>query len=143
MERLPRWVWIIASGVIAYLFMLTDVLSYLLKALAWQGVFVTAWVAIALVYIAMTSKNDGALPEIAESGLRPVAAGAIVWVLASAIGIYLTEQHASANLAALAPLITVAITGLGYVATFRLAPPATTPATEPAADGVAIEPNPA
>jgi purine-cytosine permease-like protein len=135
---LPRWVWIIASGVIAYLFMLTDVLSYLLTALAWQGVFVTAWVAIALVYIAVTRKNAGTLPEIAESGLRPVAAGAIVWVIASAIGIYLTEQHASGNLAALAPLITIAIAGLGYYATFRLAPPAT---TKPAEALVAAEPN--
>lgn len=140
--NLPRWVWIIVSGVIAYLFMLTNVLSYLLKALAWQGVFVTAWVAIALVYIAMTRKNDDALPEIAESRLRPVAAGAIVWVVASAIGIYLTEQHASANLAALAPLITVVIAGLGYFATFRLAPPATTPSAVEAA-AVSAEPNPA
>lgn len=49
----PRAVWVLVAGILAYLFMLTDVLSYLLKALAWQGVLVTAWVAIALVHIAI------------------------------------------------------------------------------------------
>jgi purine-cytosine permease-like protein len=137
--KLPRWVWILASGVIAYLFMLTDVLSYLLKALAWQGVFVTAWVAIALVYIAMSRKNTGSLPEITESNLRPIAAGAIIWVIASAIGIYLTEQSGSADLAALAPLITVAVSAVGYLATYRLSPPATRSAAEQVP--VSAEPN--
>ena len=48
------------SHVFAYLFMPADVLSYLLKALAWQGVFVTAWVAIALmaVYLDRRGAND-------------------------------------------------------------------------------------
>lgn len=130
---LPRWVWIAVCGLIAYLFMLTDVLSYLLKALAWQGVFVTAWVAIALVYIARSRARPDALPEIDEAKLRPVAPGAIVWIAASAIGIALTEQSAVPALASLAPLITVVIAAGGYLLTSRAAPPATTLPGVPAA----------
>lgn len=129
---LPRWAWIAVCGVIAYLFMLTDVLSYLLKALAWQGVFVTAWVAIALVYIALARTRAGALPEITEERLSLVAPGAIVWVAASVTGIVLTEQSAVPGLAALAPLITVVIAAAGYLAAYRLAPPVTRPAAGPA-----------
>ncbi|MGV9743293.1 purine-cytosine permease family protein [Rhodococcus zopfii] len=46
---IPRAVWVVVTAVLAYLLMLTDVLGYLLQALAWQGVLITAWVAIALV----------------------------------------------------------------------------------------------
>jgi hypothetical protein len=59
-----------------------------------EPAFVTAWVAIALVYIAMSRKNTGSLPEITESNLRPIAADAIIWVIASAIGIYLASSPA-------------------------------------------------
>ena len=41
--------------------MLTNVLSYLLKALAWQGVFVTAWVAIALVALYFNRREQASL----------------------------------------------------------------------------------
>lgn len=135
--RLHRWAWIVVSGVLAYVFMLTNVLSYLLTALAWQGVFVTAWVAIALVYIAMSHRAGGAgtLPEVTEARLGPLAPGAVVWGVASAAGIYLTEQTSSASLAALAPLITVAIAVVGYLVTYRLSPPATRPLQESVAVG--------
>lgn len=129
---LPRWVWIVVCGVIAYLFMLTDVLSYLLKALAWQGVFVTAWVAIALVYIAQSRARPSALPEVDEARLRPVAPGAVVWIAASVIGIALTEQSAVPALASLAPLVTVVIAAAGYFLSSRIAPPVTRPEAEPA-----------
>ena len=41
--RWPRAVWVIFVGVCVFLLMLTNVFSYLLKALAWQGVAVTSW----------------------------------------------------------------------------------------------------
>ena len=123
---LPRFVWVLVSGALAFLFMLTDVLSYLLKALAWQGVFVTAWVAIALVYIALHRKTPGgALPEVRPEKLKPVSAGAVAWLVASGIGIFLTEQTASPLAAQLAPVITVALAAILYYAAHRLqAPPA-------------------
>jgi len=116
----PRVVWVLAAGVIAYLLMLTDVLGYLLIALAWQGVFVTAWVAIALVHIATHSGVDAALPEFRPGRLRPFSAGAVAWVLASAIGIALTVQTAAPTLAQLAPLVTVVLAAVGYYLSTKL-----------------------
>ena len=120
---LPRWVWVIVAGAIAYLLMLTNVLSYLLKALAWQGVFVTAWVAIALVYIALNRKNVNEVPEIRRERLTAFSPGTVAWLLASGTGIFLTEQTAVPVLAQLAPLITVALAAGSYVVAFRLKKP--------------------
>ncbi|WP_033294940.1 purine-cytosine permease family protein [Amycolatopsis jejuensis] len=114
--RPPRIVWVLVAGVIAYLFMLTDVLSYLLIALAWQGVFVTAWIAIALVHIATHRTGQ---PEFRPGRLRPLTAGAGVWVVASAIGIVLTVQNSVAVLSQLAPLVTVALAAAGYYLAVR------------------------
>ncbi|WP_227471741.1 cytosine permease [Paenarthrobacter sp. YJN-5] len=127
--RLPRFVWVVVSAVIAFLFMLTNVLSYLLKALAWQGVFVTAWVAIALVYIAMHRRTPkGVLPEVRPEKLRPVSAGAVAWLLASGTGIVLTEQTTIPLASQFAPLITVAMAaGLYYASCKIQSPPAITP----------------
>lgn len=126
---LPRWVWVIVSGVIAYLIMLTDVISWITVALAWQGVFVTAWVAIALVYIALHRGKD-ALPEVRREKLPAFAAGALVWIVASGVGIALTEL-AVPVLASIAPLIAVAIAALGSAIAFRIRPPVT---VEPSAE---------
>jgi purine-cytosine permease-like protein len=120
---LPRWVWVIVSGAIAYLLMLTNVVTWLLKALAWQGVFVTAWVTIALVAIALT-RGSRSLPEVRRDRLSAITPGAIVWIVAAAVGIALTEVNAGV-LTALAPLVTVAIAGVGAVLVFRAWPPRT------------------
>ncbi|MFC4015576.1 purine-cytosine permease family protein [Nonomuraea purpurea] len=122
--RLPRAVWVGVAGAIAYLLMLTDVLGYLLKALAWQGVFVTAWVAIALVHIAVSPADRDGLPEFRTGRLVPLTAGAAAWLAASAAGIVLTEQGANAALAQLAPLITVVLAAGLYYAALRFAPSA-------------------
>lgn len=122
---LPRWVWVVVSGAIAYLLMLTNVVTWLLKALAWQGVFVTAWVAIALVVIALT-RGSSSLPEVRRDRLSAVTPGAIVWIVAAAVGIALTEANAGV-LSSLAPLITVLIAGVGAVVVFRTWPPRVVP----------------
>lgn len=123
--RLPRWVFVLITGAIVYAVMLTDVLTWILKALAWQGVFVTAWVAIAVVYIIRANKKRDELPEVRGSHLPAVAPGALIWLLCSVLGIWLTEQTALPLLAQLAPLVTVALAGLGYYAVMRLSPPRT------------------
>jgi len=120
---LPRWVWVIVSGGIAYLLMLTNVVTWLLKALAWQGVFVTAWVTIALVAIALTRRSRS-LPEVRRDRLSAVTPGAIVWIVAAVVGIALTEVDAGV-LTSLAPLVTVVIAGVGAVIVFRAWPPRT------------------
>ena len=56
-------------GALVYLIMLTDVLSYILRALNWQGVFVVAWVGIALTHIVLT-RNDRGIPEFRPGRLK-------------------------------------------------------------------------
>ncbi|MFF7530492.1 purine-cytosine permease family protein [Streptomyces bobili] len=130
--RLPRVAWVAVAGVIAYLLMLTDVLGYLLRALAWQGVFVTAWVAIALVHIAVRGADRDGLPEFRPLRLAPITAGAAAWAAASAIGITLTEQTAHAALAQLAPLITVVLAAGLYWLALRFGPdPVRTAGSDP------------
>lgn len=45
-------------GVIAYVLMMADVFSYILQALAYQGVFVVAWVGVALAHILSRTYQD-------------------------------------------------------------------------------------
>lgn len=120
---LPRFVWVIVCGALAFLLMLTDVLSYLLKALAWQGVFVTAWVAIALVFIGLNWKKQDLVPDIRPANLQAISPGAAAWVFASATGIALTEQTAWPIVAQLTPLITVALAAGVYYGAYKLSPP--------------------
>lgn len=113
-----RVIWVVVAGISAYLFMLTNVLSYLLKALAWQGVFVTAWVAIALValYFNRRDRAHSTTPahQWGATNVRAVSWPVLAWVIASAIGIALTEQTAFPAIAALSPIITVVIAVLAY-----------------------------
>ncbi|XAS73292.1 permease [Micrococcaceae bacterium Sec5.1] len=128
--NLPRSVWVIVCGALAFLLMLTDVLSYLLKALAWQGVFVTAWVAIALVFIGLNWKKQALVPDIRPANLKAVSPGAGAWVLASAAGIALTEQTIWPLAAQLAPVITMALAAGFYYGAYRLSPPQMTSSGE-------------
>ncbi|TBV09284.1 purine-cytosine permease family protein [Phytopseudomonas dryadis] len=60
--------WAIIVGVIVFGLMLADVFSYLLKALAYQGIFVVAWVGVALAYIA-ADRHSQALVAFDSKGL--------------------------------------------------------------------------
>ena len=96
--KLNRLWWVLISGIIAYLIMLTDVFSYILRALSWQGVFVVAWVAIALVTIWFRNSrkldvNDRA--EFRPGRVHLFAPGIIAWLVASIVGILLVEQGGS------------------------------------------------
>ncbi|MFD6676821.1 purine-cytosine permease family protein [Rhodococcus zopfii] len=102
---IPRAVWVVVTAVLAYLLMLTDVLGYLLQALAWQGVLITAWVAIALVYVLRDRCH--LMPGTASGGVP-------AWLISSAAGIALTVQKVSATWAQLAPVVTVALAAGSY-----------------------------
>jgi purine-cytosine permease-like protein len=111
----PRWVWVTVVGVFAYVFMLTDVIASLLKTLAWQGVLITAWVAIALTYMAL---RRGPAERI-DAGGSGFKAGVVVWFVASGLGIAVLEAG-SGVWSQLAPVVTVAIASGGYGLTYRL-----------------------
>ena len=49
--RAPKFVWALRVGVGVYALMMADVLSKVLLALAYQGIFVVAWAGIALAHI--------------------------------------------------------------------------------------------
>ncbi|GHB87951.1 allantoin permease [Streptomyces umbrinus] len=90
--RLPRGVWVVIGSVIMFLIMLTDVFSYILTALNWQGVLVTGWVAIALTHVAL-DKRQGVDPAQAETRtVRTVSLpGVIGWGAGSLVGLVVLE----------------------------------------------------
>ena len=93
--KLPAFFWVILSSVIIFLLMLLPVIQYLLLALAWQGVLVSGWVAIALTHILLNrSRNEehGLLGD--EHYRRFNVPGLIAWVVATAVGLVLTSAFA-------------------------------------------------
>ncbi|MER6631653.1 cytosine permease [Streptomyces sp. NPDC000987] len=112
--KLPRTVWAVVTGALVYLLMLTDVLTYLLTALAWQSVFIVAWVGIALVHILVAKADRDGLPEFRPGRVRSVTPGLGVWLLASAAGIAMVERGGAAG-SAWAPIVTLAIAVVGYL----------------------------
>ncbi|HXH02935.1 MAG TPA: allantoin permease [Candidatus Competibacteraceae bacterium] len=108
--RLPKVVWAIVVGAAVYLIMLTNVFSFILQALAYQGIFVVAWVAIALTHIGLSRQ-----PPLAEHGERVPAfnaGGLSAWFAGAGAGILLL--HADARLAEFSAPVTALIAALSY-----------------------------
>jgi hypothetical protein len=97
----------IVVGVIVYILMMADVFSYILTALAYQGIFVVAWVGVALAYILGQAKHDpidaGAKPDSAYPAFK--FAGLTAWFAAVLIGIILKNIPAAASFSAPATAI--------------------------------------
>ena len=113
--KLNRLWWVLVCGIIAYLIMLTNVFSYILKALAWQGVFVVAWVAIALVTIWF--RNSRKLDVNERTEFRPgrvplLAPGIIAWLVASGVGIALVEKGGAFGATWSSPITFIIAAGL-------------------------------
>ncbi|WP_234027730.1 purine-cytosine permease family protein [Pseudonocardia dioxanivorans] len=114
--RLPRRIWVIVIGVAAFALMLTNAISYLLKALQWQGVVVVAWVAIAIVYLAFARRDRRRSEEFEFRPGRVPAfnfVGLVAWVVASATGIAMAEAGGSFG-ATWAPPFAFVIAGVLY-----------------------------
>ncbi|MGH3358473.1 MAG: purine-cytosine permease family protein, partial [Nocardioidaceae bacterium] len=125
--RLPRTVWaVVAAGICWVLMIWNAVLDNILKALAYQGVFITAWVTMALVHIAYVRATR---TKVEFRPLRiPLVnwGGMVAWMAAVTIGIVLIEKDGvDANLVALAPLITVVVAAVLYGASLMVVRPAT------------------
>ncbi|PII82374.1 permease [Leucobacter sp. OLJS4] len=90
--RLPNIAWVLISSVIIFLLMLLPIVQYLLLALAWQGVLVTAWVAIALTHVLL---DGGRHQEHAAIGDRHYRAfnsnGLISWIVGTVIGLIMLQ----------------------------------------------------
>lgn len=89
---LPRTFWLVVVAVVVYLMMLTNVLTWLLEALRFQGVVIVGWVAVVLTHIAW-SRLRKVPPDQVEfrPGRVPLVnpGGLTAWVGASGVGILL------------------------------------------------------
>lgn len=83
--RASSLVWAVVVGAVVYALMLADVFAWLLKALAWQGVFVVAWVGVALAHIL----GKAPLPPAAPVRLNGV--GLAAWFCGALLGFGLME----------------------------------------------------
>jgi purine-cytosine permease-like protein len=130
---LPRSIWTVAIGVVMYVVMRTDVFSFILKALQYQGAVVVGWVAIALVQLGYFRRRGqdetawefrpGRVPGINPGGLT-------AWVVGSAVGVYLIAHGAPTGVTWALPA-TFALSGGLYAVALALARPAWFVTTRP------------
>ena len=113
--RWSRLVWVGITGVLVFGLMLTNVFSYLLTALAWQGVVIVAWVSIVLTHAA-ARRGERHGPEFRPGRVRRFLPGTWALLLASVSGIALTELGTDgAWYQATAPLLTAVIATVAYL----------------------------
>ena len=73
--RAPKFVWALVVGAVVYALMMADIFSRILQALAYQGIFVVAWVGVALAHILSdryeTGRRRRRMPRRACADLQP------------------------------------------------------------------------
>ena len=123
--RAPKVVWACVVGAITYVLMMADIFSYILQALAWQGIFVVAWVAIALVHI-VTEGADGVEHDRIHARLSETPAirmaGTGAWVIGAGVGLAL--HFAGGALASWSAPATFVVAALAYALMARQSAPA-------------------
>jgi hypothetical protein len=111
--------WALVVAGLVYVLMLADVFSYLLQALAYQGIFVVAWVAMALTHIALTHKQTST--TYIQQQLEQVSflrVGAVMaWLLAALTGI--TIMHVGGAYSSFSAPVTIVIASVVYAAFAR------------------------
>lgn len=89
---LPRTFWVLGACAIAYALMLTNVFSYVVDALAYQGIAIVAWVGVALAHVWYLARERRALDAVEFRPGRVPAfnpGGLSAWVLATGVGLLL------------------------------------------------------
>jgi uncharacterized membrane protein len=111
------FVWALVVGVVVYVLMMADIFSKILQALAYQGVFVVAWVGVALAHI-MSARYEqlvGAEVECRDSHVPQFNPGGLAaWFAGAFVGLAL--NNASGFLASLSAPATFVISWMGYSA---------------------------
>ena len=118
--RAPKILWAVVVGVITYGLMMSDVFAYILQALAYQGIFVVAWVAIAVVHILSEGKSgadfDRQHVRLSETpAVNMVGLGA--WFLGAAAGLAL--HFAQGSLATYSAPATFIVAAVAYLVLSR------------------------
>ncbi|CAG4886897.1 purine-cytosine permease family protein [Paraburkholderia saeva] len=121
--KLGRMAWVLIVGVLTFVLMLTDVFSYLMRALQWQSAFFLGWIAIVATHLWLNphERKDGL--EFRANRVALVTPGLIAWIISGAVGIALTESRSVPALAnALASPISLVV-GVGlYLLLWKLMP---------------------
>lgn len=126
--KLPSFVWLIITAIIIYLMMLLPIVQYLLLALAYQGVLVTAWVAIALVHILISKGRGQEHAAIGDQSYRAFNSnGLIAWIAGTVVGlVFLQFGNIDASLAGIGatwgPILTVVVAAVIYAILFKVRP---------------------
>jgi len=118
--KLPKIFWACVVGVICYTLMLADVFAYILQALAYQGIFVVAWVGIALVHILSEGKAGAAQDRVSfrlrdTRAVNPAGLGA--WLFAAAAGLVL--HFAGGGMATFSAPVTFLAAAIAYAVVNR------------------------
>ncbi|MGM3162625.1 purine-cytosine permease family protein [Dickeya undicola] len=100
--RYRKIVWACVVGAAVYVLMLADVFAYILQALAYQGVFVVAWVGVALAHIV---SHRGQSTAATVRAFNPTGLGA--WLLSVVAGVAL--MHGSAVMQSFSAPVTFAV----------------------------------
>lgn len=123
LTQVSRPLCVLVVGLIVLIVMQGDIFSVLLQALAYQGVLIEAWVAIALVYM-LSSHAPGVFPGRAPLGRQAPAVsrgGMLSWLVATVIGIAMLNARAS--VAACSAPATALIAAVLYAASLCLPDP--------------------
>lgn len=87
---LPRTFWLVVACVVGFLLMLTNIFSYVLDALNYQGIAIVAWVGIALAHVAYLRRRQKQVDRMEfRPGRIPTfnPGGIAAWVTATAVGV--------------------------------------------------------
>ncbi|KAB2388205.1 purine-cytosine permease family protein [Actinomadura montaniterrae] len=122
-RRLGRIPLVLATTAVVFLLMLTDVFSYLNRALTWQGVFLVSWVGIALTHYALVPEDRARGPEFRALRLPRATWGLAAWVVAAGTGIYCAEgPGVPALLAEGAPAVALVLSVVLYAVVVKARP---------------------
>ncbi|MBP6523811.1 MAG: cytosine permease [Dermatophilaceae bacterium] len=105
--KAKKWMWAVVVGIVVLALMVsTDVFAYILQALNYQGIFVTAWVGVAITHILSPAYERLFGEQVYYHSDQVPAfnpAGMAAWLVASVTGLTLTLSGNGAY----APLITI------------------------------------
>lgn len=117
---LRKWMWAVVVGLIVLALMnATDVFSYILTALTYQGIFVTAWVAVAVVHILSGAYERLFGDEVRYHSDQVPAfnpAGLTAWLTGAGVGLVMNLADLAA---AWSPLVTVLLSAGVYAVLMR------------------------
>ncbi|WP_037410365.1 purine-cytosine permease family protein [Candidatus Solirubrobacter pratensis] len=98
--NLPRTAWVVVACAIGYLLMLTNVFSYVVDALNYQGIAIVAWVGVALAHVAYLRAHKRSLDRLEfRPGRIPAfnPGGIAAWFAATAVGVILKVSDSATS----------------------------------------------